>query len=139
MANVPPGAPGAAGITTTPDAYPQWGVKNTTSGSSPAGTYSTVEAKTAAQKQSYLDQGYDTWFSSAADAKSFVSSENSALNGNIPTGNILGSIIGFSGTNFVLRAVKVIIGGVLLIIGLAHMTGADNAVFTLARKAPLPV
>lgn len=54
-------------------------------------------------------------------------------------GNITGGITGFSGTNFVLRAVKIIIGGALVIIGLAHMTGSDNAVFSAARKLPLPI
>jgi hypothetical protein len=57
----------------------------------------------------------------------------------------LGNLAGFlgvgsiSGTNLVIRAAKVIIGGLLLIIGLVHITGADNAVASLARKVPLPV
>lgn len=38
-----------------------------------------------------------------------------------------------------IRVAKVLVGGVLLIIGLAHMTGAGNAVATTARKVPLPV
>jgi hypothetical protein len=38
-----------------------------------------------------------------------------------------------------IRVAKVIIGGALLLIGLAHMTGADNAVATAARTVPLPV
>lgn len=41
--------------------------------------------------------------------------------------------------NLWVRAAKVIIGGALVLIGLAHMTGADNAVAVAARKAPLPV
>jgi hypothetical protein len=49
------------------------------------------------------------------------------------------SIGGISGTNLVSRALKIIIGGALLLIGLAHMTGAGNAVLETARKAPLPV
>jgi hypothetical protein len=38
-----------------------------------------------------------------------------------------------------IRAGKVVIGGLLLIIGLVHITGADNAIATAARKVPLPV
>ena len=38
-----------------------------------------------------------------------------------------------------IRVAKVITGGVLLIIGLAHLTGAGNAVASAARKVPVPV
>lgn len=38
-----------------------------------------------------------------------------------------------------IRVAKVVVGGVLLIVGLVHITGADNAVATAARKVPLPV
>jgi len=38
-----------------------------------------------------------------------------------------------------IRVAKVAVGGALLIIGLAHMTGADNAVASAARKVPVPI
>lgn len=38
-----------------------------------------------------------------------------------------------------IRVAKVVIGGALVLIGLAHLTGADNAVASFARKAPLPI
>lgn len=38
-----------------------------------------------------------------------------------------------------IRVGKVLVGGVLLIVGLAHMTGADNAAFKAARNVPIPV
>lgn len=38
-----------------------------------------------------------------------------------------------------IRVSKVIIGGILLIVGLAHITGADNTVSIAARKVPLPI
>jgi hypothetical protein len=38
-----------------------------------------------------------------------------------------------------IRVAKVIIGGTLLIISLAHMTGAENAVASAARKTSLPI
>ncbi len=52
-------------------------------------------------------------------------------------GNITGGITGFHGSNFVIRAVKIIVGGMLVLIGLAHLTGADNAVANAARKVPV--
>lgn len=41
--------------------------------------------------------------------------------------------------NLWIRAAKVVIGGTLVIVGLAHMSGASNAVARTARKVPLPV
>jgi hypothetical protein len=41
--------------------------------------------------------------------------------------------------NLWVRVAKVVIGGVLVLVGLAHMTGASNAVASAARKVPLPV
>jgi len=38
-----------------------------------------------------------------------------------------------------LRAAKILAGGALLIIGIAHITGAGNALASTARKVPLPV
>lgn len=73
----------------------------------------------------------------AAPVQAAANTAGSAASGLL--GNITAGITGFSGTNFVLRAIKVIIGGVLLLIGLAHITGADNAISDAARKAPLPV
>jgi hypothetical protein len=49
------------------------------------------------------------------------------------------TISGVSGTNLTIRAAKIIIGGALLIIGLAHITGSDHVVMQAARKVPLPI
>lgn len=38
-----------------------------------------------------------------------------------------------------IRVAKIVVGGALLLIGVAHMTGADNAVASAARKVPLPI
>ena len=38
-----------------------------------------------------------------------------------------------------IRVAKIVVGGALLLIGVAHMTGASNAVASAARKVPLPV
>lgn len=44
-------------------------------------------------------------------------------------------ISGISGTNLAIRAAKIIIGGALLIVGVAHLTGADQKTGTLIAKA----
>lgn len=41
--------------------------------------------------------------------------------------------------NLWIRVAKVVIGGALLIIGLAHMTGSDHAIARTARMVPLPI
>lgn len=38
-----------------------------------------------------------------------------------------------------IRVLKVVVGGTLVIVGLAHMTGASNAVAETARKIPIIV
>jgi hypothetical protein len=49
-------------------------------------------------------------------------------------------ITGISGTNLVLRTLKVIIGGTLLLVGIVHLAGIDSGtVATIARKVPVPV
>lgn len=54
-------------------------------------------------------------------------------------GGFTGGLTGFHGSNFVIRAAKIIIGGMLLLIGLAHITGADNSAANIARKVPIIV
>jgi hypothetical protein len=50
------------------------------------------------------------------------------------------SLTGVSGTNLVLRGLKVIIGGTLLLVGIVHLAGIDSGtVATIARKVPIPV
>ncbi len=38
-----------------------------------------------------------------------------------------------------IRVAKVVVGGVLLIVGLVHITGAGGAVANVARKVPVPI
>jgi hypothetical protein len=61
------------------------------------------------------------------------------------TGSVLGTLAGFlgvkniSGKNLLVRGAKIVIGGLLFVIGLVHITGADNAVASVARKVPVPI
>lgn len=41
--------------------------------------------------------------------------------------------------NVWIRAAKVIIGGSLMVIGIAHLTGSDHVIMQTARKVPLPI
>lgn len=52
----------------------------------------------------------------------------------------VGSFFGALGqSNTWVRVAKVLIGGAMVIIGLAHITGAQNALSDAARKVPLPI
>jgi YHS domain-containing protein len=139
---VPPGQPIAPGIATG-NKYPQWGVGGGTPGN--AAGWKVVEAKTAAQKTTYAGQGYLVWFSSQADAKAFVSEESSPVASGEPQNAIpgltqIGDFFGALGqANTWIRVAKVVAGGALLIIGIAHITGAANAAASVARKVPLPI
>lgn len=44
------------------------------------------------------------------------------------------TVSGFHANNFFVRALKVIVGGVLLIVGIAKMTGTEKAVLDLTTK-----
>jgi hypothetical protein len=140
MAAVPPGQPIAPGVAAATSGYPQWGVGGGTPGSS-AG-WKIVEATTAAQKTSYASQGYLAWFSSDSNAKAFLAEEESPISSGEPQNAIPGVSAFFTAlgdSNTWIRVAKVVVGGLLLVIGLVHITGADNAVATAARKVPLPI
>ena len=146
MPNVNPGAPVVApGVPTGSqlNQYPQWGIGGGTPGSS-AG-WKTVEAKNAAQKNAFIGQGFDIWFTSQAAAQSFLSTEENPVASGQPQNAIPGlSSIGdffqrLTQANTWIRIAKAVVGGALVLIGLAHMTGASDAISSAARKVPLPV
>jgi hypothetical protein len=108
--------------------------------------YIVYEATTDAQYQQYVSNGYKGPFFSAADATGKSNSQTASAQSTetkpITPGNLfqwVAGISGFSGTNFTIRALKVIIGGTLLLVGIAHITGASNAVMDVAKKVPLPI
>lgn len=78
-------------------------------------------------------------YASAATDPAVTAGADAAQNAAPAAPNIIGDITGFHGSNFVIRAAKVIIGGTLVIVGLAHMSGADNSIAQAARKIPLPM
>lgn len=52
---------------------------------------------------------------------------------------LTGFLAALTSANTWIRVSKVVVGGVLLIVGLVHITGADGAVASAAKKVPLPV
>lgn len=71
---------------------------------------------------------------------------NAAQNVNVP--GLLGTLASFlglpagtkiSGKALLVRGTKIIVGGLLLVIGLVHITGAGGAIASVARKVPVPI
>jgi hypothetical protein len=130
-------------------AFPEWFVGPPIVGAS-SQAYVVYEATTAAQAAKYVSDGYKGPYATQAAAEAQAQARQSAAEStevNLPSaGSLLGTLAGFlgvkgpiSGTNLVIRAVKVIIGGLLLIIGLVHITGIEGAAADTARRVPLPV
>jgi hypothetical protein len=78
---------------------------------------------------------------SSTAAQSAVGSEPSLPGATVsnPLDAISGFIKALTEANTWIRVAKVIIGGTLVIVGLAHISGAGNAVATTARRVPLPI
>lgn len=130
MAAAPPtGPPGTAPVNA---GYPQWGIKNTT-----GTTWVTIEAKTAAQKQADISNGYLDWFTTKQGAQNQITAQKTpVLNGKIPV--LSWALQGSGLAGWFLRGLKILLGGVLITIGLARITGADSEVGKLAGKVPIP-
>jgi hypothetical protein len=132
---VNPNAPGVSPGTAKPGVFPQWGVKQTGSGG--ANDYTVKEAKTEAQKTADLKAGYDIWFATPADAGSYVSSQNSVLNGNapVPASPLTQLEHELTSSATWVRVAKVAIGSVLVVVGLIKISGAQELVTRAAGKA----
>lgn len=134
MATTPSGGtPGLAGST-----FPQWGAGGGTPGSS-AG-WKIVKAADSAQKLSWEQQGYLTWFASAAAARSFVSSQSSAYgSGTVPVASGLAAIGDFFSrlgqANTWLRVGEVALGLILVAVGVARITHAVPIATSIAKTA----
>lgn len=95
-----------------------------------------TEAQAAAEARKEFPAGKAPTTSLAAGAANAAGASASG---------ILGTLAGFlgvshiSGSSLVIRGVKVLVGAAMLIIGLAHITGTQDALSTAARKVPLPI
>jgi len=110
MANAPIG--GQSGVVTNPNQFPQWGIGQI------SGTWKTIEAKTSAEKIADMNLGYLDWFTSQAAAQQQISSQTSALNGQIP---VVGN---WFDTFSWMQAGEVLLGLVLIAVGVARLTHA---------------
>jgi hypothetical protein len=128
-------------------AFPEWFVGPPVLGG--ANQYQVAEAATAAEAAKLQGEGYKGPYATKAEAQSAANTATSKatsteFNPSLPNPlsgvNAIGAFFNKLGeANTWIRAGKVIIGGLLLVVGLVHITGADNAIASAARKVPLPV
>jgi hypothetical protein len=116
---------GQSGLT-NPNAYPQWGFNQ-------AGNI--VEAKTAAQKQAYVNEGYLDWSSTQQGAESDAASQKGLGSGNIPTPDWSLDISGLKAWFF--RGLMVAGGLFLMGYGVSKMLNVENKVTEIASKIPV--
>lgn len=99
-----------------------------------------ADTSTAAQALAYAKAHYPTSTTPTTSSAQANANADQVVEGAIPGLTQVGDFFGaLTEKNLWIRAAKIVVGAVLIIIGLAHMTGADNAVAAAARKAPLPV
>jgi hypothetical protein len=126
MANLPTGST-IPGVSTGTTGYPQYGVSQVN------GKYVIKAAANAAAKQTDIDNGYDVWFPTKAAANSYISSESSLLNGNVPNpAEILGLPTLSHLRNLMVRSAKVIVGMLLIAMGAAKIFHVEQAVKDVA-------
>jgi len=141
---------------------PQNSVSSRLTGPAGSGTQASVVVQAASASQAQAAEQaklgvqatvteVDGPYGSASGAQHGQSAKQAQINqatqaGNIPIPNPLSGLdaIGaffsaLSEANTWIRVSKVVIGGLLLIIGLVHITGAGGAAASVARKVPLPI
>lgn len=81
-----------------------------------------------------------TWSGGTATSSTPQNPTTAAAGNAIPGLTQIGDAFGtLTQANTWIRAAKILAGGALLVIGIAHMTGATDAVSTAARKVPVPI
>lgn len=101
------------------------------------GPYATQALAEAAQQKDATAQSAGTETTSGGTGTSNNPKTN--LDISDPLAAIAGFFSALTESSTWIRVAKVITGGMLLIIGLVHITGVDNAAANIARKVPLPV
>lgn len=127
-------------------AFPEWFTGPPVVGG--ANQYQVVEAANAADAARLTAEGYKGPYptkaaaqaEAAAQTKTATSTEVSTPDVSLPGLSQVGDFFQrLTQGNTWIRVAKVIVGGMLLIVGLVHITGVDNAVASIARKVPVPV
>ncbi len=131
-------------------AFPEWFVGPPLVGAA-SQAYIVYEATTAAEAAKYVSDGYKGPYATQAQAQAQAATRQAAAQstegptipslGSPLTGiNAIGAFFNDLGkANTWIRVAKVIVGGLLLIIGIVHITGAGGAVADVARKVPVPI
>jgi hypothetical protein len=147
MPNPNPNGPIVQGLAPATTGFPQWGVKQVSGHAGQAtakSDYSTKEVTSLTQKNSYLAQGYDLWFSTSAAASSYISGQvgnanNPANKAANTAGNAISSVTdflqGLTSEHLWIRVAKVAIGGLILLVGIAKLANLQNSVAAKAVKA----
>jgi hypothetical protein len=127
--------------------FPEWFVGPPVLGG--ANKYQVDEAANAAQAAKLQSEGYKGPYptlaaANAAAASATATANSTEFNPSLPnplTGvNAIGAFFNNLGkANTWIRVSKVVVGGLLLVVGLVHITGAGGAIAATARKVPLPV
>jgi hypothetical protein len=99
-----------------------------------SGAYTILHVTSATQEQTLEAAGADGPYASQAAAQAEANNKTQAGNTNSKPGWNL-SVSGISGWFW--RALKVVFGGILMIVGISKLTGADNAIMQVANKIPM--
>lgn len=152
MANGPsPSTPSTRGAASPGAGFPQWTVSSENNQVAEV-TNATEKAMAEAAVWPYTL----TFFASEAAADAYAKSQGggpdtsksplqtgvNALSGSVPNplaflGNIANFFGDFTQANTWIRVAKVVIGGVLLIVGASHITNAPAAIKKVASKVPV--
>lgn len=98
-------------------------------------TYTVKQLTSAGQVVAAQNQGLTVYATQAA-AQQAANQQNATGT----SSQSLTALLANLGTQALwIRVAKVAVGGALLIIGIAHMTGSDHIVMQAARKVPLPI
>jgi hypothetical protein len=86
-------------------------------------------------------------YNTAAEAQQGVTLAEQHKGASLSLGNVIGqlpgiglpswSLIASGFTGYFVRGLKILFGGILIVLGISHATGLDNAVTRLAGKAAL--
>jgi hypothetical protein len=125
-------------------AFPEWFVGPPVVGG--PNQYQVVEAANAASAAKLSAEGYKGPYATQAQAQTAASSATAeatstevsapSIPGLAQVGDFFGAL---TQSATWIRVAKVIVGGLLLVIGLVHITGISGAAADTARKVPLPI
>lgn len=137
MANPGPGGLTPPGQVTATSGYPQYGVSNPGGDLTKSGDVITVASNATQKGTATAKLGILDWFTSRQAAQEFISGQESVLGNDetpsdlIPKWSLI--VSGISG--WFVRGLKMLFGGVLMIMAILHLTGASNKVTEVAGKA----